>query len=88
MAQVCTSTAGARPKETRSAVESSWTPKGEVAPIARATAPSQMSITIARATSAADHLNSSAKASRIAENPHAMLAVVNMLGAVTLARSL
>ena len=45
-AQVCTRIAGARPKEIRSASESSCRPNGEVAPISRATKPSAMSSTI------------------------------------------
>ncbi len=40
------------------------------------------------ASMAAAQVNSSAKASRTAENPQAMLPVVNMLGAVTRRRSL
>src|SRR3954452_14132694 len=71
----------------RSARESSWTPKGEVAPTRRATAPSQMSITIARTISSAAQWLWLLKASGTAENPHAMFAAVNMLGAVTRRRS-
>ena len=46
-----------------------------------------MSSTIDPASIAAAQVNWSPKASRIAENPHAMLPVVNMLGAVTRSRS-
>ena len=85
---MCTSTAGATPNETRSASESSWIPNGDVAPTSLATAPSAMSSTMAPASTTAAKVNLSAKASRIAVNPHAMFPVVNMLGAVTRRRSL
>ncbi len=86
-AQVCTSTAGASPKDTRSDNESSWTPNGDVAPTSRATAPSAMSSTIEPASMAAAQVKWSPNASRTAEKPHAMLPVVSMLGEVTRSRS-
>ena len=87
-AQVWTRTAGATPKEIRSASESSWMPNGEVAPTARATAPSAMSITMLTAIKMAASRCIPRKASSTHVSPAIMFSVVKMLGATTRRRSL
>ena len=86
-AQVCTRIAGARPKEIRSASESSCRPNGEVAPISRATKPSAMSSTIETAMSAAATVKWPSKASMTEDSPLIMFSVVKALGASSRARS-
>ena len=65
---MCTSTAGAIPNEIRSAIESSWTPNGLVAPTLRATNPSAMSSRIETHSRAAAQPNSCRNASSTEAN--------------------
>src|SRR3712207_2988484 len=78
--------AGAMPKDTRSARESNCRPKGVTAPTSRATAPSVMSKTIEKPISTAASVWSPRIDTRIAAKPHIMLASVNRLGRVASAR--
>ena len=80
------SSAGARPKDTRSASESNCSPNGVTAPTRRATAPSTMSKSTDSPISTAASPYSPRIDTRIATKPHTMLASVNRLGRVASAR--
>src|SRR5690606_26537305 len=72
--------AGARPKLTRSASESYWTPKALLVPVRRATRPSMPSAIAATNTAMAAAVNWLLAAAMMAEKPANRPQVVNRLG--------
>src|SRR4051812_14400320 len=79
-------TAGASPKETRSASESNCRPNGVTAPTSRATAPSVMSKSTDRPMNTVARVYSPRIETSIAAKPQNMLPRVNRLGRVARAR--